>query len=157
MGRRWWDKQEVILVDDLLSRGYSYKEIASVLGRSYESVRGMVKRMRRSRNKGRGENLGGKRHRGLLDLSFEEVLVLLGNRDRGNLEGGHMKLIKKSQEKDKDLDSPHRIGYTMSDYEVTKIVERYLKRTGNIEGARNLWNLHLEYKRRRENENYARF
>jgi adenine/guanine phosphoribosyltransferase-like PRPP-binding protein len=34
MGRRGWDKREVILVDDLLSRGYSYKEIASVLGRS---------------------------------------------------------------------------------------------------------------------------
>jgi transposase len=157
MGRRWWDKQEVILVDDLLSRGYSYKEIASVLGRSYESVRGVVKRMRRSRNRGRGENLGGKRHRGLLDLSFEEVLVLLGNRDRGNLEREYMELRKKIQEKDKYLDSPHRIGYAMSDYEVTKIVERYLKRTGNIEGARNLWKLHLEYKRRRENENYARF
>jgi len=146
----------VILVDDLLSRGYSYTEIASVLGRSYESVRGMVKRMRRgSRNGGKGENLGGKRHRGLLDLSFEEVLVLLGSRNKGNLEGGHMKLIKKNLEK--DLDRPSRIGYTMSDYEVTKIVERYLKRTGNIEGARNLWNLHLEYKRRREGEDHASF
>jgi len=148
MGRRGWDKQEVILVDDLLSRGYSYKEIASVLGRTYESVRGMVKRMRReSGNRRRGENLGGKRHLGLLDLSFEEVLVLLGNRNKGNLEGGYMKLIKKNLEKDGNR--PQRIGYIMSDYEVTKVVERYLKRTGNIEGARNLWKLHLEYKRRR--------
>lgn len=156
MGRRGWDKQEIILVDDLLSRGYSYKEIASVLGRSYESVRGMVKRMRRgSRDRGIGGNLGGKRHYGLLDLSFEEVLVLLGNRKGENLEGGYMKLVKKNLEKDENR--PHRIGYTMSDYEVTKIVERYLKRTGNIEGARNLWKLHLEYKKRKENENYARF
>jgi len=156
MGRRGWDKQEVILVDDLLSRGYSYKEIASVLGRTYESVRGMVKRMRReSGNRRRGENLGGKRHLGLLDLSFEEVLVLLGNRNKGNLEEGYMKLIKKNLEKDGNR--PQRIGYIMSDYEVTKVVERYLKRTGNIEGARNLWKLHLEYKRRRENEDYARF
>jgi len=148
MGRRGWDKQEVILVDDLLSKGYSYKEIASVLGRTYESVRGMVKRMRReSGSRRRGENLGGKRHLGLLDLSFEEVLVLLGNRNKGNLEGGYMKLIKKNLEKDGNR--PQRIGYIMSDYEVTKVVERYLKRTGNIEGARNLWKLHLEYKRRR--------
>jgi hypothetical protein len=154
MGRRGWDKQEVILVDDLLSKGYSYKEIALVLGRSYESVRGMVKRMRKgSRNRGRGENLGGKRHRGLLDLSFEEVLVLLGDRNKenlgnlGNLEGGLMKLIKKNLEVDGER--PRQSGYTMSDYEVTKIVERYLKRTGNIEGAKNLWNLHLAYKRRR--------
>jgi transposase len=156
MGRRGWDKQEVILVDDLLSRGYSYKEIASVLGRSYESVRGMVKRMRRELGSiGRGENPGGKRHRGLLDLSFEEVLALLGNRKGESLEGGYMKLVKKSLEKEEN--KTHRGGYTMSDYEVTKIVERYLKRTGNIEGARNLWNLHLEYKRRKEDEDYARF
>jgi transposase len=155
MGRRGWNKQEVILVDDLLSKGYSYKEIALVLGRTHESVRGMVKRTRRSRSKGRGENLGGKRHRGLLDLSFEEVLVLLGNRNKGSPEGEHMKLIKKNLEKYGN--GPQRIGYTMSDYEVTKIVERYLKRTGNIEGARNLWNLHLEYKRRRESENYDNF
>ncbi len=156
MGRRGWNKQEVILVDDLLSRGYSYKEIASVLGRTYESVRGMVKRMRRELgNRGRGGNLGGRRNRGLLELSFEEVLVLLGNRDKENLEGGHMKLRKKSPEE--DVDRPHRIGYTMSDYEVTKIVERYLKRTGNIEGARNLWNLHLEYKRRRGGGDCAKF
>jgi transposase len=156
MGRRGWDKQEVILVDDLLSRGYSYKEIASVLGRSYESVRGMAKRMRRgSRSWGRGENLGGKRHRGLLDLSFEEVLVILANRNKESQEGGHMKLIKKNMEK--DIEKPRQSGYTMSDYEVTKIVERYLKRTGNMEGARNLWNLHLEYKRRRGGEDYASF
>jgi hypothetical protein len=156
MSRRGWDKKEVILVDDLLSRGYSYKEIASVLGRSYESVRGMVKRMRRgSRNGGRGDNPGGKRHLGLLDLSFEEVLVLLGNRKGENLEGGYMKLMKKNLEKDENR--LHLSGYTMSDYEVTKIVERYLKRTGNIEGARNLWKLHLEYKRRIKSEDYARF
>jgi len=156
MGRREWNKQEVILVDELLSRGYSYKEIASVLGRSYESVRGMVKRMRRGlKNRGRGDNLGGKRHRGLLDLSFEEVLVLLRNRNEMSLEGGYMKLIKKSPEK--EIDRPRQSGYTMSDYEVTKIVERYLKRTGNIEGARNLWNLHLEYKRRRGGEDHASF
>jgi len=148
MGRREWDKQEVILVDDLLSKGYSYKEIASVLGRSYESVRGMVKRMRRgSRNRGRGDNLGGKRQLGLLDLSFEEVLVLLRNRNKSNPEGGDMNLIKRNLERDGDR--PRQSGYTMSDHEVTKIVERYLKRTGNIEGARNLWNLHLAYKRRR--------
>ncbi len=156
MGRRGWNKQEVILVDDLLSRGYSYKEIASVLGRSYESVRGMVKRMRRELgNRGRGGNLGGKRNRGLLDLSFEEVLFLLGNRKEGSQEGEYMKLRKKNLEKDGER--PHRIGYTMSDYEVTKIVERYLKRTGNIEGARNLWNLHLKYKKRREGDDYASF
>ncbi len=156
MARRGWDKQEVILVDDLLSKGYSYKEIASVLGRSYESVRGMVKRMRRGSIKGgRGENLGGKRHRGLLDLSFEEVLVLLENRDKRNQEGEYMKLRKKDPEKDGE--KPRQSRYTMSDYEVTKIVERYLKRTGNIEGARNLWNLHLEYKRRREGNDYASF
>jgi transposase len=153
MGRREWDKQEVIMVDDLLSKGYSYREIASVLGRSYESVRGMVKRMRRgSRSKERGENLGGKRHRGLLDLSFEEVLVLLGNKDKRNKEGEDMKLKKKILEKERE--KPRQNGYTMSDLEVTKIVERYLKRTGNIEGARNLWNLHLSYKRRRGGEDY---
>jgi transposase len=155
MGRREWDKQEVILVDDLLSKGYSYREIASVLGRSYESVRGMVKRMRRgSRNRGRGENHGGKRHRGLLDLSSKEVLVLLGNRDKRNLEEGYMRLKKKILEKDGDR--PRRNGHTMSDLEVAKIVERYLKRTGNIEGASNLWNLHLSYKRRSGGEDYDR-
>jgi len=155
MGRREWNKQEVILVDDLLSKGYSYKEIASVLGRTYESVRGVVKRMRRGlKNRGRGDNLGGKRHRGLLDLSFEEVLALLRNRNEMSLEGGYMKLRKKNPEK--EIDRPRQSGYTMSDYEVTKIVERYLKRTGNIEGARNLWNLHLEYKRKRGGENHAR-
>jgi hypothetical protein len=156
MGRREWSKQEVILVDDLLSKGYSYKEIASVLGRSYESVRGMVKRMRRgSRDRGRDENLGGKRHRGLLDLSFEEVLVLLGNRSKENLEGGDMKRRKTNLERDGGR--PRQSGYTMSDHEVTKIVERYLKRTGNMEGARNLWNLHLKYKRRRGRDDYASF
>lgn len=156
MGRRGWNKQEVILVDDLLSKGYSYKEIASVLGRSYESVRGMVKRMRRGlRGKEGGENPGGKRHRGLLDLSFEEVLVLLGNRNKVNLEGGDMKPKDKNMEKEGE--KPRQSGYVMSDYEVTKIVERYLKRTGNIEGARNLWNLHLEYKRRRGGEDHAGF
>jgi transposase len=156
MGRRGWDNQEVILVDDLLSKGYSYREIASVLGRSYESVRGMVKRMRKGfKNTGKSDNHGGKRHRGLLDLSFEEVLALLGDKNKRNLEGGYMKLVKKNLEKEGE--KIRRNGYTMSDYEVTKIVERYLKRTGNIEGARNLWKLHLEYKRRSGGDGYANF
>jgi len=154
--RRWWSKQELILVEDLLSRGYSYREIASVLGRSYESVRGVVKRIKRgSINKEKGENLGGKRHRGLLELSFEEVLALLRNRSERILEVGFMKTEKKSLEK--DIDKPRQSGYTMSDYEATKVVERYLKRTGNIEGARNLWNIHLEYKRRMGGGDYASF
>ncbi len=146
----------MILVDDLLSSGYSYREIASVLGRSYESVRGMVKRMRKgSGNEGRGESLGGKRRLGLLDLSFEDVLVLLGNRSKDNVGSGGTKMRKESLEK--HLNGPRRNVYTMSDYEATMVIERYLKRTGNIEGARNLWNHHLKYKGIREGQDYDSF
>jgi predicted transcriptional regulator len=156
MGRRGWSDKEILLVEDLLSKGYSYREIASVLGRSQESVRGMVKRMRKGLKKeGKSDSRGGKRHRGLLDLSFEEVLALLGDKNKRNLEGGYMELVKKSLKEEGS--KVRRNGYTLSDYEVTKIVERYLKRTGNIEGARNLWKLHLEYKRRSGGDDYANF
>lgn len=152
--RKTWTKEEVDRVRQLYSEGYSYREIASVIGRSLESVRALIKR--RLRNRRRREREPGKRHRGLIDLSPLEVLAILGvsSKDESR-EGGDLGVAKrpslvkvKEREGGNGSVNKSRNSMVMSDQEVSRVIERYLKRTGNLEGARNLWNLHLKYKAR---------
>jgi len=157
--RRDWKKEDLDRLMDLLSKGYTYKEIAAVLGRSYDSIRGIVKRIRRNDSfsdpnlplEARG---GGKRNRGLLDMTTEEVRGLLKGGGKGsdntNTEEKkeHAPGSAEERKEPRTLKRVNSSSWVLSDYEASKVIERYLKRTRNIEGAKNLWKLHLQYKKR---------
>lgn len=135
MERRKWSIEEKRTLLELYKKGYSYSEIARILGRGTDSVKSALKRLGLLRGNLVREKL---RKPGLLALSPEEVIKLIqsGCDNFGSTLHEKGKAFKSSRE-------------YLSDEEAIEIVRRYLKETANFDGAVNLWKTHLFYKRKK--------
>jgi len=136
MEKRKWTIEEKRTLLELYKKGYSYSEIARILGRGTDSVKSALKRLGILRGNLARERL---RKPGLLALSPEEIVKLIQSEcdSFGDKVYENGKAFKSSSRE------------YLSDEEAIEIVRRYLKETANFDGAINLWKVHLSYKRKK--------
>lgn len=145
MEKKPWSEEEIKTLEQMISLGYTYREIANALERTPDSIKSFARRRFGKRIRlMRGHGASSQVPKGIIDMDQIEVMRILGisPEDLPNKEATPRQ--KKGQKK-------NARGY-LSDAEALRVISEYLKKTKNIYGATKLWELHLLYRRKKEME-----
>lgn len=132
-----WTEEELRELQTLYLKGYSLREISNVLGRSLDSVKGVIKRA----NFRKGTQRSRDRKSGFLTLGVKGALRKLG------LPESEIKRICRElgehAARRKYFSSSN---FFLSDAEAAMVVYRYLQMEKDVEGATRLWREHIKYR-----------
>lgn len=131
-----WTDDELRELERLYKKGYSLREISNVLGRTLDSVKGVIKRARFREQQRERE-----RKNGFLSSGIKGALEKLGldKREINRI----CKDIEKEGFKKKYFSSSN---FFLTDAEAAMVVYRYLQIEKDLEGAAKLWREHIRYR-----------
>lgn len=145
MEKKPWSEEEIRILEQMISLGYTYREMANALDRTPNSIKSFARRRFGKMVKMmRGHRAYSQVPKGIIDMDQMEVMKVLG--------------ISQEVLSDKEVTPRHKKGQKknargyLSDTEALRVISEYLKKTKNVYGAKELWELHLLYRRKREGE-----